>query len=145
MENRIIFSFFIDAVKGSSFPLSWGTGFLANDIMEDDPTLAECEREKDFRRFYNTQFSPWLLQCIAYQQLYATSNIVDAKGEILEAAFSNPAKQKVYSFIRQYHGQTHLIMNHYNLLAMKHGMNGAYIAIPEEKRSRPNSICRNWV
>ncbi len=128
------FLLLIDGAKDRIFSSDRDVGIGIDEKTEEDPPLAECFiQSDDFYWLQNRKFSPWFLNQVAYQQLDASPNIVIAKGETLGKAFSNSTEQEVYSVIHEYHCETYLVLNHYNLFAMQKGMDGAYIVIPEEK------------
>lgn len=128
------FLLLIDGAKDRIFSSDRDVGIGIDEKMEEDLPVAQCFiQSDDFSWFHNTKFSPWFLNEVAYQQLHVNPNIIIAKGETLGKAFSNPTEQEVYSVIHEYHCETYLVLNHYNLFAMQKGMDGAYIVIPEEK------------
>lgn len=128
------FLIFTDGTKDRIFPSNTDFGFRVSDTMEENPPLAECSIQTDeFHWLQNTKFSSWLLNQVAYQQLQTSSNIIDAHGKFFDSDNPDSLNQKEYFLIHRYQGDTFLVSKRYNLFAMYHAVDAAYIAIPNEK------------
>ena len=126
---------FIDHTKSKIIPNSRYIGFLTGDDMEDEPQLLKCDTQcTDYIEWFDyTQFSSWLLSKVAWQQIFASPNVIDAEGRISTEKTLSSSKQEKYSVIHKYQNETYMITKSGNLLMMKYADDAAHIAVPSQK------------